>query len=65
MILKWTTDPGVGQVWQRNGERITPFFPYPADIRKAIYTTNNLEAWPRSLRKMIETRGHFPTRRRR
>jgi hypothetical protein len=38
MILKWTAYPCVGQVWQRNWERITPFFHSPADIRKAIYT---------------------------
>src|ERR1022692_342119 len=41
MMLKWTAYPSVGQVWQRNWDRITPFFHYPADIRKAIYTTNS------------------------
>src|SRR5439155_935283 len=41
MILKWTAYPSVGQVWQRNWDRITPFFHYPADISKAIYNTNN------------------------
>ena len=60
MMLKWTTYPSVGQVWQRNWERITPFFHYPADIRKAIYTTNSVEALHRSLRKIIKTRGAFP-----
>jgi putative transposase len=60
MILKWTAYPSVGQVWQRNWDRITPFFHYPADIRKAIYTTNSVEALHRSLRKIIKTRGAFP-----
>ena len=36
------------------------FFRYPADIRKAIYTTNSVEALHRSLRKIIKTRGAFP-----
>ena len=59
-MLKWTAYPSVGQVWQRNWEQITPFFHYPADIRKAIYTTNSVEALHRSLRKIIKTRGAFP-----
>src|ERR1700758_2333310 len=42
------------------GRRITPFFNYPLDIRKAIYTTNSVESLNRSLRKIIKTRGGFP-----
>jgi putative transposase len=57
---KWTTYPGVGQVWRRNWTRIRPFFKYPADIRKAIYTTNRVESLNRSLRKIIKIRGGFP-----
>jgi putative transposase len=58
--LKWNAYPSLSQVWQRNWDRITPFFHYPADIRKAIYTTNSVEALHRSLRKIIKTRGAFP-----
>ena len=32
-MLKWTAYPSVGQVWQRNWERITPFFHYPLTAR--------------------------------
>jgi len=60
LALKWKVYPSVSQVWQRNWECITPFFHYPADIRKAIYTTNSVEALHRSLRKIIKTRGSFP-----
>jgi putative transposase len=60
LTLKWKVYPSVSQVWQRNWECITPFFQYPADIRKAIYTTNSVEALHRSLRKIIKTRGAFP-----
>src|SRR5712664_3803723 len=60
VTLKWNAYPSLSQVWQRNWDRITPFFHYPADIRKAIYTTNSVEASHRSLRKIIKTRGAFP-----
>ena len=48
------------QAERRNWARITPFFNYPLDIRKAIYTTNSVESLNRSLRKIIKTRGGFP-----
>jgi len=41
---KWKAYPSVSQVWRRNWTRITPFFNYPPDIRKAIYTTNSVES---------------------
>lgn len=52
--------PPMCQIWRRNWERITPFFAYPPEIRKAIYTTNSVEAVHRSMRKVIKTRGSFP-----
>ena len=45
---------------RRNWEHLTPFFAYPADIRKVIYTTNAVESLNMSLRKVIKTRGSFP-----
>jgi putative transposase len=57
---KWKTYPGVRQVGRRNWAWITPFFAYPTDIRRAIYTTNSVESLNRSLRKIIKTRGGFP-----
>ena len=47
---KWKAYPSVSQVWRRNWARITPFFNYPPDIRKAIYPTNSVESLNRSLR---------------
>jgi putative transposase len=59
--LKWDgTHPTISQVWQRNWQRITPFFAYPNEIRKVIYTTNAVESLNMSLRKIIKTRGSFP-----
>jgi len=57
---KWKAYPSVSQVWRRNWPRITPFFHYPPDIRRAIYTTNSVESLNRSLRKIIKIRGGFP-----
>jgi putative transposase len=58
---KWDQSyPMVSQIWRRNWERITPFYAYPAEIRKAIYTTNAIESLNMSLRKIIKTRGSFP-----
>ena len=51
----------IGQSWRRNWMRLTPFFDYPADIRKVIYTTNAIESVNMSLRKITKTRGSFPT----
>ncbi len=59
---KWDTAfPMVSQVWRRNWPRVTPFFGYPMEIRKAIYTTNAIEAINRQLRKTLKTRGAFPS----
>ena len=38
-----------------------PFFAFPAHIRQVIYTTNAIESVNARLRKIIKTRGHFPT----
>lgn len=59
---KWDGQyPTISQMWRRNWDGLTPFFAYPADIRKAIYTTNAVESLNMSLRKVTKTRGSFPT----
>jgi putative transposase len=59
---KWAVRyPMIGELWRRNWERVTPFLAFPEDIRRIIYTTNSIEAVNRQLRKIIKTRGHFPT----
>jgi transposase-like protein len=58
---KWDAKyPTISQMWRNNWERIIPFFDYPDDIRKVIYTTNAIESLNRSLRKVIKTKGAFP-----
>ena len=59
---KWGSRyPAVGQAWRRAWQHVVPLFAFPPDIRKMIYTTNAVESLNRSLRKIIKTRGSFPS----
>ena len=49
------------QSWRRNWPRIIPFFDYPPEIRKVIYTTNAIESVNMSLRKITKNRSSFPS----
>lgn len=58
---KWDSKyPSVSQLWHRHWDNIVPFFAYPKDIRKVIYTTNAIESLNHSLRKVLKTKGAFP-----
>jgi putative transposase len=59
---KWDARfPTISRNWLEHWERIIPFLAFPADVRRVIYTTNTIEALNRQIRKIIKTRGHFPT----
>ena len=51
----------IGQSWRRNWPRLIPFFDYPPEIRKVVYTTNAIESVNMSLRKLTKNRGAFPS----
>jgi len=51
----------IGKLWKENWDRVTPFFDFPAEVRRMIYTTNAVESLHMSLRKIIKTRGSFPS----
>jgi putative transposase len=51
----------IGKMWRRHWNGITPLFGYPEEIRRAIYTTNVVESLNMTLRKVIKTRGSFPS----
>ena len=53
--------PAIAQAWRRAWDYVVPLFAFPPAIRKMIYTTNAVESLHRSLRKIIKTRGSFPT----
>ncbi|NDE94590.1 MAG: IS256 family transposase, partial [Betaproteobacteria bacterium] len=53
--------PTVVAAWRRAWDRVIPFFAFPPAVRKLIYTTNAIESLHSQLRKIIKTRGHFPS----
>ena len=53
--------PTVVAAWRRAWTHVIPFFAFPPEVRRVIYTTNALESVHARLRKIIKTRGHFPT----
>jgi len=53
--------PTVTAAWRRVWDQVIPFFAFPPPIRKVIYTTNAIESINARLRKIIKTRGHFPS----
>jgi putative transposase len=58
---KWGTKyPMIAESWRTRWEHIVPFLSLPADLRRAVYTTNSIENLNRQIRKSIKTRGHFP-----
>ena len=58
---KWDSKyPTISKSWTANWQRVIPFFAYPADIRRIIYTTNAIESLNNSLKKTIKNRASFP-----
>lgn len=53
--------PMIAPAWRRSWAYVVPFFAFPPAIRKMIYTTNAVESLNRTLRKVIKTRGSFPS----
>ncbi len=53
--------PTVVAAWRRAWGHVIPFFAFPPQIRRVIYTTNAIESIHAQLRKIIKSRGHFPS----
>ena len=53
--------PAIGMAWRRVWSEVVPFFAFPKDVRRLIYTTNAIEALNSKLRRAVRARGHFPT----
>ena len=59
---KWDSQyPTIRKAWQQHWTHLTPFFAFPPEIRRVIYTTNAIESLNSTLRKIIKTRRVFPT----
>ena len=52
--------PAAVATWTNAWERFTPFLAFPPEVRRIIYTTNQIESLNYQLRKIIKNRGHFP-----
>ena len=52
--------PAIAMSWRRHWPAVIPFFAFPLDVRRIIYTTNAIEALNAKLRRAVRTRGHFP-----
>ena len=58
---KWDSKyPTISKSWHANWQRVIPFFAYPEEIRKIIYTTNAIESLNNTLKKTIKNRASFP-----
>ena len=53
--------PAIAQIWRRAWQQVIPFFAFPKDVRRIIYTTNAIEALNSKLRRAVRARGHFPS----
>jgi putative transposase len=53
--------PAIGQGWRRAWAEVVPFYAFPAEVRRLLYTTNAIEALNSKLRRAVRARGHFPT----
>lgn len=59
---KWDAQyPSISKSWTEHWDHITPFFAYPKEIRKVIYTTNAIESINMSIRKVIKNKRIFPS----
>jgi putative transposase len=53
--------PAIAAAWWRNWEQVIPFFAYPPEVRRIMYTTNAIESLHSQVRRSVRARGHFPT----
>src|SRR3954447_20241461 len=53
--------PAIGPSWRRAWAEVVPFYAFPAEVRRLLYTTNAIEALDSKLRRAVRVRGHFPT----
>src|ERR1700758_5537679 len=53
--------PAISQSWRRAWAEVVPFYAFPGDVRRILYTTNAIEALNSKLRRAVRARGHFPS----
>jgi putative transposase len=53
--------PAIAPAWRRAWGEVVPFYAFPAEVRRLLYSTNAIEALNSKLRRAVRARGHFPT----
>lgn len=53
--------PPMVRAWRRQWAQVIPFFAYPPEVRRIVYTTNAIESLHMQVRKIVKNRGHFPS----
>ena len=56
-----TRYPAIGPSWRRAWSEVIPFYAFPPEVRRILYTTNAIEALNSKLRRAVRARGHFPS----
>jgi transposase-like protein len=60
---KWDKKYAVAvRSWVNGWSELSTYFDYSPEIRRLIYTTTSVEGYHRQLRKVIKTKGAFPTK---
>ena len=52
--------PKIYESWKNDWTNLSAYFGYPAELRKIIYTTNQIENFNRGLRKVTKSKTVFP-----
>ena len=52
--------PAIAASWRRHWAEVVPFYAFPSEVRRIVYTTNAIEALHAKLRRAVRARGHFP-----
>jgi putative transposase len=55
------TYPSITKTWRTRWAEVVPFLGYPSEIRRILYTTNAIESLNFQLRKVLRSKGNFPT----
>jgi putative transposase len=53
--------PAIGPCWHRAWNEVVPFYAFPGEVRRILYTTNAIGSLNAKLRRAVRARGHFPT----
>jgi putative transposase len=52
--------PAITASWRRHWTEVIPFYAFPSDVRRMVYTTNAVAALHAKLRRAVRARGRFP-----